>query len=454
MRSEASSTKKRKAQTSDVNTSVPKRSKKKSSRSDAVQDPDVSVVLASFAAAAPPSQRLGASTSTTHSASAPSTSNLTPSPSPSCHSSPLPLPLSTGYIPPFPTSHSPTAPSTSDHLTTSLLPPSTCQTPFPLPTWHHSTSTSHWTPAHLTYSPIHDHSSHNPPTSLLRHTPSTSHLRHTPSTSHLRHTPSTSRLRHTPSTSSMTRPPFSTNITPYRGMLDIFPEDFHNPSPSMQQLEDLHHSLASFKTDVLKRLDRLECLIRESVRNPATPSTSARAPVADLNGRLYDVQATKITTVDDKLQQILMNPKISAPVQVGMVLAKVLFTEDEMASSTLTGRKTNGQSSKPLDPAKRCLLDNLAQQKCGLGEGEFSAVRSGIREPLANRCKYLRLKLGPRNISAFLITVYDTLVHRHCLFNIPCSLFYFPIFPVILCVSLFKTICKRLQDLVKSLVLQ
>ena len=165
MRLEASSTKKRKAQTSDVNASEPKRSKKKISlRSDAVQDPDVSVVLASFAAAAPPSQRLGASTSTSHSASVPSTSNLTPSPSPFCHSSPLPLPLSTCRV----------------------LLSSTCQTPFPLPTWHNSTSTSHWTPAHLTHSPIHDHSSHKLSTSLLRRTPSTSHLRHTPSTSHLR----------------------------------------------------------------------------------------------------------------------------------------------------------------------------------------------------------------------------------------------------------------------------
>lgn len=42
-----------------------------------------------------------------------------------------------------------------------------------------------------------------------------------------------------------------------------------------------------------------------------------------------------------------------------MELAKVLFMEDKMASSTLTGRKINGQSSKPLHPAKPCLLDNL-----------------------------------------------------------------------------------------------
>ena len=139
----------------------------------------------------------------------------------------------------------------------------------------------------------------------------------------------------------------------------------------------------------------------ESARNPATPPTGATAPMPNLNRRSYDVQATKIASVDDKIQQILMNPRLSAPIQVGMELAKVLFTEDEMASSTLTGRKINDQSSKPLDPAKLCLLDNLVQQKCGLGERELSAVRSGICESLANCCKYLRLKLGPRNISAF-----------------------------------------------------
>ena len=168
----------------------------------------------------------------------------------------------------------------------------------------------------------------------------------------------------------------------------------------MQQLDDLQHSFASFKTDVLNKLDRLECLIWESARNLATPSTSARAPMSDLNGRSYNVQATKIASVDDKIQPILLNPRISAPIQVGIELAKVLFTDDEMASSTLTGRKINGQSSKLLEPAKFCLLDNCVQQKCGFDEGEFSAVRSGICESMANHCKYLRLKLAPRNISA------------------------------------------------------
>ena len=89
----------------------------------------------------------------------------------------------------------PEATSTKKRKFRHVPPSSICQTPFPLPTWHHYTFTSHWTTTHLTYSPIHDQSSHKPSTSLLRHTPSTS------------------QLRHTPSTSSMTRPSFSTNIT-------------------------------------------------------------------------------------------------------------------------------------------------------------------------------------------------------------------------------------------------
>ena len=80
---------------------------------------------------------------------------------------------------------------------------------------------------------------------------------------------------------------------------------------------------------------------------------------------------------------------MTSPVQIGLELSKVLFTDVELAVSTLTGRRGHGQSSKTLDLAKLCLIDNLVQQKCGLGEAEFSAVRSGIRDSLANRYKYL-----------------------------------------------------------------
>ena len=130
-----------------------------------------------------------------------------------------------------------------------------------------------------------------------------------------------------------------------------------------------------------------------------TASGRSRGALTDLNGRLFDAEATKASSVDDKLQAILASPRLSAPVQVGMELAKVLFTEGELASSTLTCQRVNGQVRQSLDPAKLCLMDNLVQQKSGLSEAEFSAIRSGIGNSLANRCKYLRLKLGPKNMS-------------------------------------------------------
>ena len=111
--------------------------------------------------------------------------------------------------------------------------------------------------------------------------------------------------------------------------------------------------------------------------------------MSDLSGRSYDVTTTKVSSVDDKLQAILTSPRITSHVKVGLELSKVLFTDAELAVSTLTGRRVNGQSSKTLDPAKLCRIDNLVQHKCGLGEAEFFAVRSGIRDSLANRCKYL-----------------------------------------------------------------
>ena len=130
-----------------------------------------------------------------------------------------------------------------------------------------------------------------------------------------------------------------------------------------------------------------------------TASGRSRGALTDLNGRLFDAKATKASSVDDKLQAILASPRLSAPIQVGMELAMVLFTEDELASSTLTRQRVNGQARQSLDPAKLCLMDNLVQQKSGLSEAEFSAIRIGIRNSLANRCKHLRLKLGPKNMS-------------------------------------------------------
>ena len=68
-----------------------------------------------------------------------------------------------------------------------------------------------------------------------------------------------------------------------------------------------------------------------------SPTAPTKTPLSDLNGRGNDVQPSSIALVDDKLQQILKNPKFTAPVQVGMEVTKVLFTEIELVMSSLTG---------------------------------------------------------------------------------------------------------------------
>ena len=190
--------------------------------------------------------------------------------------------------------------------------------------------------------------------------------------------------------------------------LDIFDDDddfasFYDPTPPQlptPTVEQQLRTVEAFQRDILERLTRLERNILGARSHCTVTSTQSREPMTDLNGRSFDVQATKVSSVDKKkLTQVLTNPKLTAPIQVGMELAKIHFSEHELASSTLTGRRVNGQVRQSLDPAKLCLIDNLVQQKCGLAEAEFSAVRSGIRDSLANQCKYLRLKLGARNMS-------------------------------------------------------
>ena len=102
--------------------------------------------------------------------------------------------------------------------------------------------------------------------------------------------------------------------------------------------------------------------------------------------------------MDAKLQSLLVNPWITGPIHLGTELAKLLFSEEEMAACTLTGRKVNGQCRQLLDSGRLCLIHHFVQQKFNLGEAEFVSINSGIRDSLANRCKYLRSKLAPRNI--------------------------------------------------------
>ena len=184
--------------------------------------------------------------------------------------------------------------------------------------------------------------------------------------------------------------------------IEVFNDIMSNePVPTFYlQLDRIEKFLQDFQSEVYRRLDCLEATLqsrRQEPHNtassgPCLPSSS-RPPLADVNGAHHVSAAT-----DAKIQAILMNPRITGPVHLGTELAKVIFTEEEMAGSTLTGRKVNGQCRQLLDTGKLSIIDRLVQQRFSMGEAEFAGIRSAIRDSLANRCKYLRLKLAPRNI--------------------------------------------------------
>lgn len=118
-----------------------------------------------------------------------------------------------------------------------------------------------------------------------------------------------------------------------------------------QQFNKLQSSSVLFQAHVFETADRLEHLIFR--RSDAIPSATSvtKAPMSDLNGRSYNVQVTEVSSVDNKVQQMLISPRAFVLFQVGMELAQVLFT-NELASSTLTSRRINSQLSMSFDPAK------------------------------------------------------------------------------------------------------
>ena len=184
-------------------------------------------------------------------------------------------------------------------------------------------------------------------------------------------------------------PPGETSSFGY--LKDQLDDDFLEPpgeTPSFGYLKDqLEKFMVDFRTVVLERLSRLEDAVQPQPRRPFTDLNQAREPPNSCNGQLNN----------SAIQSILSNPKIKNGVQLGMELAKSIFTEHEMASSTLTGWSVNGNSRGTLDPMKLHLIDNLIKEKFQMSEAEFSGIRSGFRVALANRCKYLRLKMAPQN---------------------------------------------------------
>ena len=101
------------------------------------------------------------------------------------------------------------------------------------------------------------------------------------------------------------------------------------------------------------------------------------------------------------IEEVLNNPKITSAVQLGSELVKKLFTEDEMTTSTLTGRKVNGRIMKQLDTVRMQYIESVMKQRYPMPEGEFAATKTLLREYIASRCKYLHarwLKTNAENV--------------------------------------------------------
>jgi len=65
---------------------------------------------------------------------------------------------------------------------------------------------------------------------------------------------------------------------------------------------------------------------------------------------LADVNSQQVSAATyAKIQGLLVNPRIAGPVHLASELAKLIFTEKEMAACTLTGRKINGQCRQMLN---------------------------------------------------------------------------------------------------------
>ena len=124
---------------------------------------------------------------------------------------------------------------------------------------------------------------------------------------------------------------------------------------------------------------------------PRTTESVNRQPFSVINENRPPTDAW----LNSRIERVLNNPKITNGTQLGTELAKVLFTEEEMAASNLTGRRVHGHTRATLDPAKMKLLENLVKEKFKLSEAEFCGTSTDIRGALSNRCKYLRLKYGP-----------------------------------------------------------
>ena len=189
------------------------------------------------------------------------------------------------------------------------------------------------------------------------------------------------------------------------------------PIPSNQELidklEKIEASMYAFKEEMFSMLKAIDTRLSLLSSHPHPMPVQERRPLVPVNhGTIATTAAANIvearlslnSSVQDNnendhgnaIQNVLANPKITGPVHLGMELAKVMYTEQEMATSTVTGRKVNGVSRPQLNAAKLASIDSLVRQKLcvNMTEVEFACIKSSIREAIASRCKYLRMKFN------------------------------------------------------------
>ena len=109
--------------------------------------------------------------------------------------------------------------------------------------------------------------------------------------------------------------------------------------------------------DKIDRLIKSSKLAAENETLKIHCTINRRTPLADSNGQ----EPRPSIPNNENVQAVLANPKVSSPVQLGLELAKVLFTELELATSSVTVRKINGCVRNMLDPVKMEFIDEAVQ---------------------------------------------------------------------------------------------
>ena len=173
------------------------------------------------------------------------------------------------------------------------------------------------------------------------------------------------------------------------------PDGIHKDAIELEVFKaEMFQKLNSIKLEIFDRMDKIESLIKSS-KLAAENETSkihrtinCRTPLVDSNGQ----EPRPSIPNNENVQAVLANPKVSSPVQLGLELAKVLFTEVELATSSVTGRKINGCVRNMFDPVKMEFIDEVVKCKFSISDLEFMSVRSLIRDSIANRCKYWLLE--------------------------------------------------------------